>query len=62
MNSKERVLTTLNHQEPDRVPLDLDGWATTISVVTYNELLHWTQTEDTLRHALCCENSLTNQY
>ncbi len=22
MNSKERILTTINHQEPDRVPLD----------------------------------------
>ena len=25
MNSRERVLTTLNHQEPDRVPFDLAG-------------------------------------
>jgi uroporphyrinogen decarboxylase len=39
MNSKERVLTALNHQEPDRVPLDLGGWVTTISVITYNKLL-----------------------
>ena len=23
MNSRERVLCTLNHQEPDRIPLDL---------------------------------------
>ena len=25
MNSRERVLTTLNHREADRVPLDLGG-------------------------------------
>ena len=39
MNSKERVLTALNHEEPDRVPLDLGGWVTTISVLTYNKVL-----------------------
>jgi len=25
MNSRERILTTLNHKEPDRVPFDLAG-------------------------------------
>lgn len=39
MNSKERVLTALNHEEPDRVPIDLGGWVTTISQVSYNKLL-----------------------
>ena len=39
MNSKERFLTAVNHQVPDRVPLDLGGWVTTISEVTYNKLL-----------------------
>lgn len=29
MNSRERVVRTLNHQEPDRVPLDLGGSAVT---------------------------------
>jgi hypothetical protein len=29
MNSRERVTTALNHQEPDRVPLDLGGSAVT---------------------------------
>ena len=29
MNSRERVETTLNHQQPDRVPLDLGASATT---------------------------------
>ncbi len=29
MNSRERVLAALNHQQPDRVPLDLGGSAVT---------------------------------
>jgi len=39
MTGKERVLAALNHEEADRVPLDLGGWVTTISVITYNKLL-----------------------
>lgn len=39
MNSKERFIAALNHKEPDRVPLDLGGWVTTISINTYNRLL-----------------------
>lgn len=39
MNSKERFITALNHEEPDRVPLDLGGWVTTMSIKTYNRLL-----------------------
>ena len=39
MTPKERLLTALNHEEPDRIPLDLGGWVTTISEVTYNKLL-----------------------
>ena len=27
MTSRERVLATVNHREPDRVPLDLGGTA-----------------------------------
>ena len=39
MNSRERVLTALRHQEPDRVPIDLDGMASTgIMAVAYNRL------------------------
>jgi len=38
MTPRERVLTSLNHEEPDRVPLDLGGLATTIEAVPYNEL------------------------
>jgi uroporphyrinogen decarboxylase len=39
MNSRERVLTALRHQEPDRVPIDLDGMASTgIMAIAYNRL------------------------
>ena len=39
MNSRERVMATLNHEEPDRVPIDLGGSAvTTIATTTYAEL------------------------
>ncbi|MBN1365384.1 MAG: hypothetical protein JW976_11310 [Syntrophaceae bacterium] len=33
MTSRERVLAALNHEEPDRVPLDIGGGATTTIVV-----------------------------
>ena len=29
MTSKERVLTTLSHKEPDRIPIDFGGTPTT---------------------------------
>ncbi len=35
MNHKERVLTALNHEEPDRVPIDLGGRQTTFMADTY---------------------------
>lgn len=39
MNSRERVLATLNHEEPDRVPVDLGGMLSTgIHVLAYNML------------------------
>lgn len=39
MNSRERVLKTLQHEEPDRVPLDSGGCsATSISAVAYSRL------------------------
>ena len=40
MNSRERVLTALQHQEPDRVPIDLGGMRSTgITAIAYNRLL-----------------------
>jgi uroporphyrinogen decarboxylase len=39
MNSRERVLTALDHQEPDRVPIDLGGTVvTSIAIPTYAAL------------------------
>jgi uroporphyrinogen decarboxylase len=39
MNSRERVMAALNHREPDRVPIDLDGMRSTgIMAVAYNRL------------------------
>jgi len=39
MNSRERVLMALRHQEPDRVPIDLGGMRSTgIMAVAYNRL------------------------
>ena len=36
MNHKTRVLTALNHEEPDRVPVDLGGRQTTFMIETYD--------------------------
>lgn len=39
MNSRERILTALNHEEPDRVPIDLGGTVvSTIAIPTYAAL------------------------
>jgi uroporphyrinogen decarboxylase len=38
MNSRERVLTALNHKEPDRVPIDLGGFVSTIEAAAYEDL------------------------
>jgi len=39
MNSRERVLASINHKEPDRVPIDLGGFSVTgISAIAYHNL------------------------
>ena len=39
MNSRERLLTTLNHKEPDRIPIDLASTqVTAISLKAYQNL------------------------
>ena len=39
MNSRQRILTSLNHQEPDRIPFDLGSCQVTgIHVVAYRNL------------------------
>ena len=39
MNSRERVMAAVNHQEPDRVPVDLGGHRSSgIMAIAYNKL------------------------
>jgi len=39
MNSRERVITSINHKEPDRVPIDLGSFPVTgISAIAYSNL------------------------
>ena len=38
MTSRERVLASLRHEEPDRVPIDLGGGTTGIEVEAYERL------------------------
>ena len=39
MNSRERLLATLQHKEPDHIPIDLDSMAaTSIAAMAYNKL------------------------
>ncbi len=46
MNSRERVNTTLNHKEPDKVPIDLGGNQSSIHIKAYKKLLDYIEIED----------------
>jgi uroporphyrinogen decarboxylase len=46
MTSRQRVLKALNHQIPDRVPIDLGGFQTGIHTKAYVELLDYLGIED----------------
>ena len=46
MTSRQRVLKALNHQIPDRVPIDLGGFQTGIHKRAYAELLGYLGIED----------------
>ena len=46
MNGKERVLTALEHKQPDRVPLDLGGRQTTLMIPAYEKLKAYLGFED----------------
>ena len=46
MSSRERVLTAINHQVPDRVPIDLGGFQTGIHKGAYVPLLKHLGIED----------------
>jgi uroporphyrinogen decarboxylase len=46
MNSRERVNTTLNHKEPDKVPIDLGGNQSSIHIIAYKKLLEYLEIDD----------------
>lgn len=48
MTSRQRVLAALNHQEPDRVPIDLGGFQTGIHKKAYQCLLNHLGMDDTI--------------
>lgn len=48
MTSRQRVLKSLNHQIPDRVPIDLGGFQTGIHKKAYIELLDYLNINDEL--------------
>lgn len=49
MTSRERLLTALNHREPDRVPIDLGGNQTGIHKFAYQSLLQHLGIKDEIR-------------
>ncbi|OGV70111.1 MAG: hypothetical protein A2283_14240 [Lentisphaerae bacterium RIFOXYA12_FULL_48_11] len=46
MTSRERVLKALNHQEPDRIPIDLGGFQTGIHRIAYADLIKYLGIKD----------------
>ena len=48
MTSRQRVIKALNHQIPDRVPIDLGGFQTGIHKKAYIELLDYLGIDDKL--------------
>jgi len=42
MNSRERILSAINHKQPDRIPVDLGATPSSgISVVAYHNLIKY---------------------
>ena len=46
MNSRERLLKAFNHEEPDKVPLDLGGHISGIHIKAYKKLLEYLNIEE----------------
>jgi len=46
MTSRERVLKSLSHEIPDRVPIDLGGFQTGIHRIAYERLINYLSIED----------------
>jgi len=49
MNSRQRVLSVLNHHVPDRVPIDFGGFHSGIHIKAYTELIDYLGIEDNPR-------------
>ncbi|MBV5349868.1 hypothetical protein JZU71_01535, partial [bacterium] len=49
MSARERVVKALNHEEPDRVPIDLGGFQTGIHKKAYQSLIDHLGLEETIR-------------
>ena len=50
MNSMDRLLLSINHKQPDKVPIDLGSSTVTgISAVAYNNLKKYLKIERTTR-------------
>ncbi|MHA1931423.1 MAG: hypothetical protein ACW96X_02720, partial [Promethearchaeota archaeon] len=46
LNSRERVMATLNHSEPNKVPIDLGDNLTGIYITAYRNLLDYLGIKD----------------
>jgi uroporphyrinogen decarboxylase len=46
LNSRKRLNATLNHKEPDKIPIDLGGNQTGIHIKAYKKLLDYLEIED----------------
>jgi len=49
MTSRQRLLKAINHQEPDRIPIDLGGFQTGIHKAAYQQLLEYLGIEDDIK-------------
>jgi hypothetical protein len=61
MSARERVVKALNHEEPDRVPIDLGGFQTGIHKKAYQSLINYLGLEETFRSSageIPCRRSL----
>ena len=48
MNSKERVLSALNFEKPDRIPIDLGGYVTGITKDAYRDLCDYLELDESV--------------
>ncbi len=60
LSHRERVIKALNHEEPDRVPMDLGGTGvTTINVKAYTRLVQFLGLEEDLETLVVSRRSMT---